>query len=179
MPEVQRITVAECEKCKKLWEDAEPHFRNILLGIWNPTVLPVDNRVDAMWRGFKSVDGRRRAKELLVLMKPSVSGVPGRFVIAPTEDARFNLILRRIVRGLAAVHKVGYAIPDAAVTCGVMRWEVPPAFESVLQWHIVAPDFFSYAYTKELDGKLNSFWQLQLSKQLHFFGVVERLDTNL
>ena len=55
MPTAMRITVSECTDCKKIWEDAEPHFRNILLGIWNAEALPVDSRVESMWRGLRRV----------------------------------------------------------------------------------------------------------------------------
>ena len=178
MPGVHRITVAECEKCKLLWEDAEPHFRNILLAIWNSDALPVDNRVDAMWRGFSAADGRRRAKELHELIKPSGPASPGREVIYPAKDERFNLVLRRIVRGLAAEHRIGYAIPDSAVTCDVMLWEVPPAVRLELRWRVVAPDFFSYAYATNLDETLQSVWLLRFSQHLLFFGVVERQQSD-
>lgn len=174
MPAVQRITVAECEKCKMLWEDAEPHFRNILLGIWNADALPVDSRIDAMWRGFSAADGRRRAKELHALIEPRGPAAPEREVIYPAKDDRFNLVLRRIVRGLAASHQVGYAIPDHAVTCDAMLWEVPPAFEPDFRWHVVAPEFFRYAYATDLDETLHSFWLLRFSRHLLFFGAVER-----
>lgn len=174
IPKVQRITVSECQSCKILWEDAEPHFRNILLGIWNSDSLPVDNRIDAMWRGFHAADGRRRAKELFDLIQPSRSTLRGREVIYPANDARFNLILRRIVRGLAAKHRIGHAIPDESVTCGAMIWEVPPAFASTFLWHVIAPDFFAYAYAANLEDSLHSFWLLQFSRHLLFFGAVER-----
>lgn len=174
MRQVQRITVAECEKCKLLWEDAEPHFRNILLGIWNADALPDDSRVDAMWRGFGADDGRRRATELHALIKPRGPAAPDREVIYPAKDDRFNLVLRRIVRGLAAKHKVGYAIPDNAVTCNVMLWEIPPAFEPELSWHVVSPEFFRYAYATDIDETLHSFWLLRFSRHLLFYGVIER-----
>lgn len=174
LPEVRRITVSECTTCKMIWEDAEPHFRNILLGIWNSDALPTDNRVDSMWRGFHEKDGRRRASELHALFQPNRPGTPGREVIYPANDDRFNLILRRIVRGLAAEHAVGYAIPDAAVVCDVMRWEIPPAFETELVWHVIAPAFFSYTYVAGLEEPLHSFWLLRFARNLLFFGAVER-----
>lgn len=172
MPNVQRITVAECETCKALWEDAEPHFRNILLAMWNPDTLPVDSRVDAMWRGFREADGKRRRTEILELIKPVGLASQRRKAIYPVEDDRFNLVLRRIVRGLAAKHQVAHAIPDEAVTCGPMLWEVPPAFKQEFQWHEVAPEFFCYAYATNLDS-MHSFWLLRFSRHLLFFGAVE------
>ena len=142
MPNAKRITVAECEKCKRLWEDAEPHFRNILLAIWNSDALPADSRVESMRRSFLEPDGRRRARELYALIKRSPAA-PGRELIDPTKNEPFNLILRRIVRGLAAKNGVGYAIPDESVECGVMHWEVPPAFEPEIRWDVIECDFYS------------------------------------
>ena len=174
MPTAQRITVSECTNCKKIWEDVEPHFRNILLSIWNAEALPVDSRVESMWRGFHAVDGRRRASELHALFRPANGTENDRKVIYPAKDEGFNLILRRIVRGLAAKHGLAYAVPDNAVTCDAMLWAIPPAFEAGLSWHVIALDFFSYAYASDLDGPLHSFWLLRFSQHLLFFGAIER-----
>ena len=174
MPTAMRITVSECTDCKKIWEDAEPHFRNILLGIWNAEALPVDSRVESMWRGFHKADGRRRASELHALFRPAKGSEVGGELIYPAKDERFNLILRRMVRGLAAKHELACAVPDSAVTCDAMLWGIPPAFETELSWHVIAPDFFSYAFVSDLEEPLHSFWLLRFSQHLLFFGAIER-----
>ena len=48
LPDAQRITVPECLDCKALWEDAEPHFRNIMIAIWDPEMIVKDNRYASM-----------------------------------------------------------------------------------------------------------------------------------
>jgi hypothetical protein len=95
-----------------------------------------------------------------------------RELIYPAEDARFNLILRRIVRGLAVEHKIATAVSDNRVHCDVMRWPIPPAFKADLTCHIIENDFFQYAYAVLDDESLQSFWLLQFSKHLLFFGVI-------
>ena len=44
LSQARRITVPECTDCKALWEDAEPHFRNIMIAIWDPDQAVKDNR---------------------------------------------------------------------------------------------------------------------------------------
>jgi len=173
LPNAKRITVPECDVCKAIWEDAEPHFKNIILAIWNSDQLPEDNRVEKMWRGFRQKDGRRRAREFHELIRPAQIADKDRELIYPAKDARFNLILRRIVRGLAVEHKVvKAAVSDNRVHCDVMRWPIPPAFEADLTWRIIADDFFQYAYADLDNESLQSFWLLQFSKHLLFFGVI-------
>ena len=174
LPNALRITVSECEECAAIWGDAEPHFRNILLSIWNSEALPVDSRVNAMWRSFQLPDGRRRASNLLSLFRPAQLSTEYREVIYPANEDSFNLILRRIVRGLAAHHGIAHAVPDKAVTCSNMPWHIPPAFEAEFERHTIAPDFFSYAYASCLEEPLHSFWLLKFSRHLHFFGAIER-----
>lgn len=95
-----------------------------------------------------------------------------RIKIYPTEDDRFNLILRRIVRGLAHAHGLGTSIPDTRVKCDVMRWLVPPTFENEMAWHTIAPAFIEYGYKTVNDQEIHSFWLIRFSKQLLFFGRV-------
>lgn len=173
MPNAKRITVPECEGCKAIWEDAEPHFRNILLSIWSPDELPSDSRVHSMWRGFsKKEDGRRRAKAVLRQFRAVEVGTDTATKIFPDDDPVFNLILRRIVRGLVHEHKLGTAVSDDRVACRVMRWIVPPAFESEFTWHVIADDFIRYAYSRPDEDSMHSFWLIRFSKQIVFYGFV-------
>ncbi len=173
LPNAKRITVAECLDCKTIWEDAEPHFKNVILSIWNADILPSDSRVESMMRGFQAIDGQRRAKELLALIESAYIDGKKREKIYPAKDSRFNLILRRIVRGLIDEHKLGTSISDERVYCDVMLWQIPPAFEADLKWHVIADGFFRYAYSMPDDASMHSFWLLQFSKNLLFFGAVE------
>jgi hypothetical protein len=53
-----------------------------------------------------------------------------------------------------------------------MRWQVPQALEEEFTWHTIAPNFFRYAYGSLQDDSLHSFWLLQFSKNLLFFGII-------
>lgn len=92
--------------------------------------------------------------------------------IFPDDDPVFNLILRRIVRGLVHEHKLGTAVSDDRVACRVMRWIVPPAFESEFTWHVIADDFIRYAYSRPDEDSMHSFWLIRFSKQIVFYGFV-------
>ena len=171
LPTAKRITVPECLECKKLWEDAEPHFRNVILSIWDPEAPPSDSRVTSMFRSFKQPDGPRRAKDLLARVESAAGGE--REAIYPAKDPQFNLILRRIVRGLCHKHQLETAVGDARVYCDVMRWQIPPAFEAMLTWNTISENLFKYAYALINEEQINSFWLLHFSKHVMFFGVVE------
>lgn len=172
LPNVYRITVPECNECKALWEDAEPHFRNVLLSIWDSETALTDTRAERLWRSFDANDGHRRVRELAGMFRPEQVAGTDRTKIYPAEDERFNLILRRIVRGLAHKHGIGTSIPDAQVTCDVMRWLVPPAFEDEITWHTIAPGFITYGYKRFNDQDAHSFWLIRFSKHVLFFGRV-------
>jgi hypothetical protein len=169
----RRITVPECIKCKSIWEDAEPHFRNIMISIWDPDHLAKDNRYDAMRRSLLKYDGRRRwsdfARSLVSIDTPNSQ----RDVIYPAEDPACNLILRRIVRGLCHFHELGTAIADDRVRCDVMRFIVPEEFRSQFTWQEIAPDFCRYAYAIVDDSDLDSFWLIRFSNHIEFVGIVE------
>ncbi len=170
LPKAPRITVPECLTCKGLWDAAEPQFRNILVAIWNPEQLPIDSRAAKMWRSFEK--SKRLHREFIALMKPVGNLDDGRYTIYPAEDEDFSLILRRIVRGLAHWHGFDTAITDSRVSCDVMRWSIPPAFERKFTWHTIATDFISYTYKEIDDQYAQSFWLIRFSKQILFFGYV-------
>lgn len=176
LPTAKRITVSECLECKKLWEDAEPHFRNIILSIWDSEMLPSDNRVASMLRSFKQLDGLRRATALLARIESTAGSE--RETIYPAKDPQFNLVLRRIVRGLCHEHQLETAVEDARVYCDVMRWEIPSEFEAMLTWNSISENLFRYAYAVINDDQINSFWLLHFSKHIVFFGVVEGKQHN-
>ena len=128
LSKIHRITVPECIECKKIWDDVEPHFRNIMIAMWNPDKIVKDDRYEKMLRSLKECDGKRRYNDLVQQIvrgsKPS-----DRDVIFPARDPRCNLILRRIVRGLVHYHSLGTAIADDRVICDVMRFQIPDAFK--------------------------------------------------
>ena len=178
LPNAKRITVPECDQCKTLWEDAEPHFRNILLTIWNPEAAPTDSRSQKFLRSFDHKDGHRRAKELASLFTPAVVAGQDRSKIYPAKDERFNLVLRRIVRGLTHHHGLATAVPDQCVDCEVMQYLIPPAFEDDFSWHTIAPDFIVYGYTSLADENIQLVRLVRFSKHIVFIGRVRNASSD-
>lgn len=167
----KRIKVPECLECKKIWEDAEPHFRNVMTTIWNPDQIEKDDRYEKMLRSMKKCDGKRRYDDLIQQIMPG-STPNSQDVIYPGRDPRCNLILRKIVRGLVHEHKLGTAIADDKVICDVMRFSVPDAFKHEFTWHEISSDFFRYGYATIQDQGIHSFWLLKFSRHIVFFCCV-------
>jgi len=172
LPNAQRITVPECLQCKSLWEDAEPHFRNIMVAIWNPDEVVNDSRYKSMQRSLTKCDGARRFKDFADQLVPVETPTGKREKIFPATDSRFNLVLRRIVRGLCHYHEFDSAVEDRRVICDVMKFQVPEAFEPDFTWHEISPNFFRYGYSIVEDDPLQSFWLLQFAQHIEFFGAV-------
>ena len=170
--ETNAITVPECSDCKAIWEDAEPHFRNIMMAIWNPEKMVKDNRFTRMQRSFKKCDGTRRLREFIDRIVPAPPPNQGREMLYPAKDPAFNLILRRIVRGLCHVNKLGSPVADNRVSCDVMKYDVPEAFKPDFTWSEIAPGFFRYGYVFLDRDNLHSFWLFRFSKHIKFFGYV-------
>ncbi len=172
LPDVQRITVPECLDCKALWEDAEPHFRNIMIAIWDPETIVEDGRWRKMQRSMWKCDGPRRYEDFIDLLVEENTAKGKRHAIYPDKEPRHNLILRRIVRGLCHDHGLGSAIADSRVWCAVMRYRVPEAFQSEIIWHELSPGFCRYGYTISDDERFHSFWLLQFASHIGFVGAI-------
>lgn len=170
--ETQAITVPECDVCKAIWEDAEPIFRNIMMAIRDPEKVIKDDKHDRMQRSFNKCDGPRRLKEFLDLIVPAPPPNQGREMLYPAKDPAFNLILRRIVRGLCHVKELGSPVADKRVLCDVMKCEVPEGFKPDFKWSVIAPGFFRYGYVFLDSDDLHSFWLLRFYNHIEFFGYV-------
>jgi len=169
---VQWITVPECLNCKAVWEDVEPHFRNVMLAIWDPEKVIKDDRFYKMDRSFYKLDGQRRLRELVGRFVPVVTPKGEREMLFPDKDPACNLIFRRIVRGLCYIHDLGSPVADKRVITGTMIWKLPDEFEQEITWTVVAPDFFRYGYSLINKAGVHSFWLMKFSKHIELFGVV-------
>ena len=170
--EIQAITVPECIDCKKIWEGSETIFRNIMMAIRDPEKVSKDEKYACMLRSFKRSDGPHRLTELLDLIVPAPPPNQGREMLYPAKNPDFNLILRRIVRGLCYVHELGSPVADNRVRCDMMKYVVPEEFKPDFTWSEIAPGFFRYGYVFLNRDNLHSFWLLRFSKHLEFFGYV-------
>lgn len=172
LPKAKRIIVPECTDCKTLWEDAEPHFRNIMVAIWDPDRIVEDNRFAALQRSLLKCDGPRRHKKLAELFVSVVTPNGPREKIFPAKDTGFNLILRRIIRGLCHHHGLGTAIADNRVACDVPRLPFSEVLQSEFTWHEIARDFYRYGYANPGDDNFHSFWLIRFSKHIEFSGAI-------
>lgn len=178
LPNAKRIIVPECKECKALWEDAEPHFRNIMIAIWNPEKIAKDSRYESMKRSLVQCDGVRRFREFTDQLVSVNTPEGDREMIYPAKDSRCNLILRRIVRGLCYHHGFGSAISDARVLCDVMRFRVSEEFQPEFTWHEISPNFFRYGYAIIRDDQFHSVWLLQFSTHnKSFYGAISTSET--
>lgn len=98
-----------------------------------------------------------------------------RDIIYPAKDPEFNLILRRIVRGLAYEHKLAEYVSDKQVFCDFMPYRIPPSFEAEMTWEAIAPDFIEYGYHLFEDETLHSFWVISFYGHIKFFGRVAKI----
>lgn len=172
LPNIQRITVPECPECKLIWERAESSFRNIMIAIWNPEQIEKDNRYEKMMRSFRKSDGHSRFRHFMNCLVSESSSDGERDLIYPIKDPEFNLILRRIIRGLCHYHKIGTAIADDRVFCHIMQFQIPESFKFDFCWHEISPGFCCYAYAIINDNNLHSFWLIRFSQHIEFFATI-------
>ncbi|MDZ7862411.1 hypothetical protein [Acidovorax sp.] len=141
-------------------------------------MAPTDSRAQKLWRSFDQKDGYRRARELAGLFRAATVEGQSRTKIYPAEDEKFNLVLRRIVRGLSHHHGLATAVPDQFVQCEEMRYVVPPVFENEFSWHTIAQDFITYGFTALDDEKVKFVWLIRFSKHIVFIGRVRNASSD-
>lgn len=171
---IQRRRVTECAECKKLWEDAEAQFRNILTvaGEPNDPVLELWN--GSVARSFDHKSGARWVRDLAQQLVPVETVGGPRYAVYPDRDHRVMTVIRRIIRGLCAYHKLGTAIADCRVFAQVMRYQIPPAFWERFIAHSLGDDFCRYWYCdlQMEDPDHHSAWVIEFFGRTTFFGIV-------
>ncbi len=171
---VQRPTVPECSECKKIWQDAETQFRNIMMvaGVTNASVQELwDGPVT---RSFDKPSGPRWLRDLTSQMVPVETPDSPRHAVYPDRDERVMTVVRRTIRGLCHYHGLGTAIADCQVFAHVMRYAIPPAF-----WERFVPvnlgdDFCRYWYydLRAEDPDHHSSWVIEFFGRTKFFAIV-------
>ena len=172
LSDVKRILVPECLNCKARWEDADPHFRNVVLAAWHPEKHPEDSRYEKMRRSFSHCDGTRRLRDLTQCMREFQIEGKVRRKIYPMEDLKFVLVLKRIIRGLCHHHDLGTAIPDTRVTCDVLRYMIPEGIEREMDWNVIADSFIRYSYLEWVNEEASSTWILEIGTQMQFIAWI-------
>lgn len=171
---VQRPTVPECVMCKKIWQDAETQFRNIVLVAGEP-----NNSVTELWSGpvirsFDKPSGPRWLRDLTAQMVPVETAAGPRYAVYPDRDSRVMTVVRRIIRGLCHYHNLGTAIADCRVFAQVMRYEIPPAFWERFVPNNLGDQFCRYWYydLRAEDPDHHSSWVIEFFGRTKFFGIV-------
>jgi hypothetical protein len=167
---IQRLTVPACSSCNRGWADDEAHFRNVLLLAGDP-----NEAVNELWsttarRSFDQVDGNRRLRDLLELMKPVAVEGRKRWKIFPAEDSRIIRVVRKIVRGLSHHHGIESALAEDRIWADILRYRAPPDLFSTLGTDLES-DIFRYWYDV-LDDDLTSIWLLTFFERRTFVASV-------
>jgi len=166
---VQRITVPECQGCKKLWQDAEEQFGNILTVAGEPNDAVLE-QWDRVLRDFRS--RKRRLEDLWANLQPNVLAGRQRHLVFPGEDVQFMLVIRKIVRGLCDFHDLMSPVPDhwVQVSVGI---EVPQEFRDEMTWCDLGGQFFKYGYWVINQLGMHSAWSLCFYENRHLLAVVQ------
>ena len=144
---IQRLTIPACGKCNNSWADDEAHFRNVLVMAGEvPNPPRQELYEDKVLRSFDEVDGSRRIRDLIPLMKPVEIKGKQRLKIYPAEDKRVLRVVRKIVRGLNHYHRLSTAIPDDRVWVDVLRYEIPEESVATMDIHHRDPEIVEYRY---------------------------------
>jgi len=169
----QRITIAGREACNNGTADEDTHLRNVLLvaGDANDAVREIwDTSIEPRMSGG---DGRRRARQLLDIMRSAPDAGADRHRIYPAEDPRILRSVRKVIRGLSRHHGLNYPISDGQVFADVLRQPIPLYLLSSMQQAHAEPDILKYRYQTITDTPgLLSAWLLTFYERTTFIGLV-------
>lgn len=173
-PQIQRRTVPECSECKKIWQDAENQFRNVMVIAGTPNKAVMEQWEGPVKRSFKKLSGEKWAKALVDQMVAIKNTEDPMYKIYPANDPDVMLVIRKIIRGLCHYHKIATAISDKRVWSDILRYPIPAYLKKNMKWFNLGPDFFEYAYEITNDDELNihSSWYLRFYEQREFVGVI-------
>ena len=173
-PTIQRRTVPECSVCKKIWQEAETQFRNIMMVAGAPNAF-----VQALWdgpvtRSFDKASGLRWLRDLTAQMVPLETPNGPRHAVYPDRDELVMTVVRRTIRGLCHYHELGTAIADRRVFAHVMRYAIPPTFWERFVPFSLGDDFCRYWYydLRAEDPDHHSAWVIEFFGRTKFFGIV-------
>jgi hypothetical protein len=170
---IQRPTVPECVRCKTIWQDAENHFRNILVVAGDPNGAVWEQWEGPIRRSFQHPSGRRWATDIVEQMVPVTKHDGLRHMVYPARDPKVMLVVRKIIRGLFHYHKLGTAVAETHVWADVLKYLIPPDLKERLNWFHLGRDFVEYGFEATENPELNvrSAWYLRFYGQREFVGI--------
>ena len=173
---VQRITVPACARCNGDFSDDEVQFRNVLLVSGEPNPI-----VRELWRtkalpSFDKADGLRRRNDLLRQIKPVKTDQGDRPAIYPADQERVMRVLRKVVRGLCAHHRLMSPVRDGRVWADVHKFQVPQQLFDQMEYHHCEEDIAQYWYSVLDDPQIHSAWLLTFFEQCTFIAAVSTTE---
>jgi hypothetical protein len=173
-PNIQRRTVPECSECKKIWQDAENQFRNVMVIAGTPNKAAMEQWDGPIKRSFKKPSGRKWAKALVDQMVATKNSKDPLYKIYPANDPDVMLVIRKIIRGLCHYHQIDTAINDQRVWADILRYPIPAYLKENREWFNLGAKFFDYAFelTNDKIVNIHSSWYLRFYEQREFVGCV-------
>jgi hypothetical protein len=178
---IQRINVPECPACGATWQDDEAHFRAVILMCGEANELASEKWFGPVSRSFDHASGPRWVRDLFELLEPVNTPDGLRYMVYPERDERVMRVLRKIIRGLCAYHKLGAAIAGNQVLAMVKRFEIPPAFRDQFVRKSLGTDFCWYSYSDQRGqdgGEFHSAWEIEFYGRTRFFCIVSASAEN-
>lgn len=171
---IQRPTIPECAACKKIWQDAENQFRNIMVIAGTPNIAVMEQWEGPVRRSFDKPSGPRWLKDLVAQMVPVETTEGPRHKVYPANDPMVMLVVKKIIRGLCHYHGIATAVRDQRVWADVLRYPIPSNLRQNLNWSHVGPKFFEYGYeaTNDKESNIHSAWCLKFYEQREFVAIV-------
>lgn len=171
---IQRPTVPECSECKKIWQEAENQFRNVMVIAGTPNRAAMEQWEGPVKRSFNKPSGGQWAKALVEQMVAIENTEGPVYNIYPANNPEVMCVIRKIIRGLCHYHGIATAVSDKRVWVDILKYQIPPYLKENMKWFHIGPELLEYAYEITNDKELNvhSAWYLRFYEQREFIGVV-------
>lgn len=171
---VHRITVPECGRCSAIWQDAEDHFRSVMvLG-----AVGLNEHADAQWDGpirrahRRQEDGLQRQAELLKWVVERDTAKGKEYVLPVAQIDKVLLVVRKMVRGLCWYHGIAPQVADHQVLAMQYEHSQPADAEPVEYNHIPGVVRYSYFHHHLEPDTVHVSWLLTFYERMSFIGLV-------
>jgi hypothetical protein len=173
-PRIQRRSVPECSECKKIWQDAENQFRNVMVIAGTPNSAVMEQWEGPLKRSFNKPSGRKWARALVEQMVALENTEGPLHKIYPANNPEVMLVIRKIIRGLCHYHGIATAVSDQRVWADIQKYQIPPYLKENMKWFHIGPKLLEYAYEFTNDRELNihSAWYLRFYEEREFVSFI-------
>jgi hypothetical protein len=170
---IQRLTIPACCRCNNSWSDDEAHFRNVLVITGNnPNSIRRELFYGPMARSFNEVDGEKRLRDLLSLMKPIEQKSEQYQLVYPAEDDRILNVVKKVIRGLCHKHDLGSPITNNRVWVDILRYSIPEDYFQQMKYHHREIGIAEYWYAANIDDQIHSAWIIKFLGTIRFISLV-------